>query len=63
MMKHCNIWHAIDFLAEQQGLSVAQLSLQAQLDRTMFAKSKRWRDGRPRWFSAESLSCVLEAKF
>jgi len=60
-MTHGNIWRAIDLLAARQGLSVAQLARRAGLDRTTFAKSKRRRDGRPRWPSTESLSRVLQA--
>ncbi len=61
MMTHNDVWRAIDLLAAQNGLSVAELARQAGLDRTTFAKSKRRQDGRPRWPSTESLSRVLNA--
>ena len=45
MMTLCSIWRATDLTTARQGLSVAQLARQAGLDRKMFAKSKRRRDG------------------
>lgn len=60
-MTHNDVWHAIDLLAAQNGLSTAELARQAGLDRSTFAKSKRCQDGRPRWPSTESLSRVLQA--
>lgn len=61
MMTHSDVWRAIDLLAAQNGLSISELARQAGLDRTTFAKSKRRRDGRPRWPSTESLSRILQA--
>ncbi len=61
MMTHSDVWRAIDLLAAQNGLSISELARQAGLDRTAFAKSKRRRDGRPRWPSTESLSRILQA--
>ena len=45
MMTLGSIWRATDLVTARQGLSVAQLARQAGLDRKMFAKSKRRRDG------------------
>jgi phage repressor protein C with HTH and peptisase S24 domain len=46
MMKHSDVWRAIDLLAGQTGLSISELARQPGLDRTTFAKSKRRWDGR-----------------
>lgn len=62
MVKHADIWHAIDTLAARRGLSASGLAKRARLDPTTFNKSKRMtRDGRPRWPSTESIAKILEA--
>src|SRR5262245_1896016 len=62
MLRHADIWQAIDRLAADHGLSPSGLARRAGLDPTTFNKSKRLaRDGRPRWPSTESLSKILEA--
>lgn len=61
MLKHKDIWRAIDLLAESHGLSASGLAKKAGLDATSFNPSKRVaRDGKPRWPSTESLSKILE---
>lgn len=62
MLKHADIWRAIDRLAAQNGLTASGLARRAGLDPTTFNKSKRTTgDGKLRWPSTESLSKVLEA--
>lgn len=62
MLKHADIWRAIDRLAAQHGLSASGLARRAGLDPTTFNKSKRTTgDGKLRWPSTESVSKVLEA--
>ncbi len=62
MLKHTDIWRAIDRLAAQHGLSASGLARRAGLDPTTFNKSKRTTgDGKLRWPSTESISKVLEA--
>lgn len=62
MLKHADIWRAIDRLAAQHGLSASGLARRAGLDPTTFNKSKRITgDGKLRWPSTESVSKVLEA--
>lgn len=62
MLRHSNIWHAIDRLARERGLSASGLARMGGLDPTTFNKSKRVsRDGKPRWPSTESISKILEA--
>ena len=41
MLKHTDIWRAIDRLAAQHGLSASGLARRAGLDPTTFNKSKR----------------------
>lgn len=61
MLKHKDIWRAIDLLAESHGLSASGLAKKAGLDSTSFNPSKRIaKDGKPRWPSTESLAKVLE---
>jgi phage repressor protein C with HTH and peptisase S24 domain len=62
MLKHADIWRAIDRLAAQHGLSASGLARRAGLDPTTFNKSKRITgEGKQRWPSTESISKVLEA--
>ncbi|QQP88589.1 helix-turn-helix transcriptional regulator [Skermanella mucosa] len=62
MLKHADIWQAIDRLAAQNGLSASGLARRAGLDPTTFNKSKRTTtEGKLRWPSTESISKVLEA--
>lgn len=62
MMRHKDIWDAIDRLAKAHGLTASGLARRAGLDPTTFNKSKRiTRDGKPRWPSTESISKILEA--
>ncbi|MGE5545590.1 MAG: S24 family peptidase [Solirubrobacterales bacterium] len=62
MLKHADIWAAIDALAKDHGLTASALARKAGLDPTTFNKSKRiTREGKPRWPSTESVAKVLEA--
>jgi len=62
MLKHGDIWTAIDRLARDHGLTASALARRAGLDPTTFNKSKRiTREGKPRWPSTESVAKVLEA--
>ncbi|MBK1668408.1 DNA-binding protein [Rhodovibrio sodomensis] len=62
MLRHGDIWRAIDRLAEAHGLSASGLARRAGLDATTFNKSKRMTaQGKPRWPSTESLAKVLRA--
>lgn len=62
MLKHSDVWAAIDGIAKSNGLSASGLAKKAGLDATTFNKSKRTtRDGKLRWPSTESVSKVLEA--
>lgn len=62
MLKHADIWRAIDLLANRHGLSPSGLAKRGGLDPTTFNKSKRTTpDGKLRWPSTESIAKVLEA--
>ena len=62
MLKHADIWRAIDRLATKHGLTPSGLARRAKLDATSFNKSKRFtRDGKPRWPTTESVAKVLAA--
>lgn len=62
MLKHSDVWRALDRLAQDKGLSASGLAKRAGLDPTTFNKSKRTtRDGKLRWPSTESLAKVLQA--
>ena len=62
MLKHADIWNAIDQLAAKHGFSPSGLARRAGLDPTTFNKSKRIaRDSRPRWPSTESIAKILDA--
>ncbi len=62
MLKHADVWKAIDRLAREYGYSASGLARQSGLDPTTFNKSKRvTREGKLRWPSTESVSKVLAA--
>ncbi|CAA7617613.1 helix-turn-helix transcriptional regulator [Magnetospirillum sp. UT-4] len=62
MLRHADIWAALDALARDHGLTASALARKAGLDPTTFNKSKRiTREGKPRWPSTESVAKVLEA--
>ena len=62
MLKHDDIWNAIDRLARDRGLTASGLARRAGLDPTTFNKSKRiTREGKSRWPSTESIAKILEA--
>jgi phage repressor protein C with HTH and peptisase S24 domain len=62
MLRHQDLWQAIDRLAEVRGFSPSGLARRAGLDPTTFNRSKRIaQDGRLRWPSTESIAKVLEA--
>lgn len=62
MLKHKDVWQAIDQLAARYGLSPSGLAKRAGLDPTTFNKSKRTTAaGRLRWPSTESVSKILNA--
>lgn len=62
MLKHADIWNAIDRLAYDRGLTASGLARRAGLDPTTFNKSKRvTREGKPRWPSTESIAKILDA--
>lgn len=62
VIKHEDIWRALDTLAAEYGLSASGLAKRSGLDATTFNPSKRrMPDGRARWPSSESLAKVLDA--
>lgn len=62
MMRHGELWRAIDRLAEQHGLSTSGLAKRAGLDPTAFNPSKRVSGpGKQRWPSTESIAKILRA--
>ena len=62
MLRHQDVWAAIDQFAAEHGLSPSGLARSAGLDPTTFNKSKRVApDGRPRWPSTESIAKILAA--
>jgi len=62
MLKHTDVWRALDRLALEYGMSASGLARRAGLDPTTFNKSKRvTREGKLRWPSTESLAKVLAA--
>ena len=62
MLKHADIWRAIDRLAAKHGLTASGLARRSCLDATSFNKSKRIRkEGKQHWPSMESVSKVLNA--
>src|SRR3546814_816180 len=62
MLKHGDIWRAMDRLAKLRGRSASGLARRAGLDPTTFNPSKRITpQGKLRWPSTESISKVLDA--
>jgi phage repressor protein C with HTH and peptisase S24 domain len=62
MLKHADLWRAIDRLAAKHGLSTSGLARRAGLDPTSFNKSKRVSGGgKRRWPSTVSLAKILNA--
>jgi phage repressor protein C with HTH and peptisase S24 domain len=62
MLKHSQVWRAIDRLAQDHSLSASGLARRAGLDPTTFNRSKRvTREGKLRWPSTESVSKILAA--
>jgi phage repressor protein C with HTH and peptisase S24 domain len=62
MLRHQDVWRAIDRLAGETGLSASALARRAGLDPTSFNRSKRIaRNGKPRWPTTESIAKVLVA--
>ena len=62
MLRHADVWRAIDRLAEKYGMSPSGLARRAGLDPTTFNKSKRiTKDSKLRWPSTESVAKVLAA--
>ncbi|MGE3770974.1 MAG: S24 family peptidase [Bdellovibrionales bacterium] len=61
MLKHPDIWRAIDELAARYGFSPSGLAREAGLDATTFNASKRSAaDGKKRWPSTESIAKILD---
>lgn len=61
MLKHADIWQAIDALAAAHSFSPSGLARVAGLDATTFNKSKRLSpEGKQRWPSTESIAKILE---
>lgn len=62
LLRHMEIWRAIDDLARAHGFTPSGLAKRAGLDATTFNPSKRTSaDGRPRWPSLESLAKIFDA--
>ena len=62
MLKHADVWRAVDRLAKEYGYSASGLARRAGLDPTTFNKSKRiTREGKLRWPSTESVAKILTA--
>ena len=62
MLRHSDIWKAIDRVAEIHGLSASGLAKKSGLDPTTFNPSKRrTAQGKLRWPSTESLAKILDA--
>ena len=62
MLKHSQVWRAIDRLAYEYGYSPSGLARRAGLDPTTFNKSKRvTREDKLRWPSTESIAKILAA--
>ena len=62
MLKHGDVWRAIDALAARHGWSASGLARRSGLDPTTFNPSKRTTaQGKLRWPSTESLAKILAA--
>ncbi len=62
MLRHADVWRAIDRLAAKHGMTASGLARAAGLDATTFNKSKRKsREGKLRWPNTDSIARVLEA--
>ena len=62
MIKHTNLWRAIDKLAKSQHMTCSGIAKLAGLDPTTFNRSKRQtKYGQPRWLSMETVAKVLGA--
>jgi len=62
MLKHSDVWRAVDALAREHGFSPSGLARRAGLDPTTFNKSKRITGGgKKRWPSTESIAKILRA--
>ena len=62
VLKHANIWQAIDRLARERGLTTSGLAKLGGLDPTSLNRSKRHaQNGKPRWPSTESIAKILDA--
>ena len=62
MLKHSDVWKAVDRLAAAHDLSASGLARKSGLDPTTFNKSKRTtREGKLRWPSTESIAKILAA--
>jgi phage repressor protein C with HTH and peptisase S24 domain len=62
MLRHADVWRAIDRLAGKHGMSPSGLARAAGLDATTFNKSKRKSpEGKLRWPNTDSLARILEA--
>ena len=62
MLKHADVWRAIDKMAAKHGMSTSGLARRSGLDPTTFNKSKRiTKEGKQRWPSTESLAKILAA--
>lgn len=61
MLKHADIWRAIDRLAALHQFSPSGLARRAGLSPTLFNPSKRFCGKRPRWPSTESIAAILKA--
>ena len=62
MLRHGDVWRAIDRLAAKYGMSPSGLARRGGLDPTTFNKSKRvTKEGKQRWPSTESIAKILEA--
>ncbi len=62
MLKHADVWRAIDRIAAKHDMSASGLARRSGLDPTTFNKSKRiTKEGKQRWPSTESVSKILAA--
>ncbi|MDH3472219.1 MAG: helix-turn-helix transcriptional regulator [Rhodospirillales bacterium] len=62
MLRHADIWRAVDRLAAKYGMSASGLARRSGLDPTTFNKSKRvTKEGKQRWPSTESIAKTLES--